>query len=102
MLRVTVELVPHGVGPPTVIGRAVIGQVPATAGQRCGYVASVWDDWHFTTPVQKAVDHDRRAGVWELVRTVLAAVHEGTGEAVTDPWLRGLLDRHFRDETGNE
>lgn len=77
MLRIRVELVPHGVGHPTTIGTAVIGQLGRNAAGRHNYAAAVWDDQVHTNAAVTSVEHDRDAGLWVLVAKVLEAVAAG-------------------------
>lgn len=78
MLRVTVELVPHGVGRPQMVGKAVVGQLARTEDGLHQYAACVWDDRLVTTPAVVVAEHNRNDGVWALLRRVLEALADGT------------------------
>lgn len=91
MLRVTVDLVPHGVSTPRRVGVAVVGQVGHVGDSRARYAAAVWDDVVHATPAIAVVDHDRADGLWELVRAVLEAVVAGDrGPALGESTLAAL------------
>lgn len=97
MLQIRVQLVPHGVGQPQTIGAAVIGQLGRGDDGLHRYAAAAWDDEVLTTPMVVSVDHDRGAGLWALVGTVLETIAGGRaaddlGQHTLDRLEQALLD----------
>ena len=83
MLRVTIELLPGGrADRARVIGRALIGQTAKRPGTLRAYAAAIWDDWT-ATPTTATAEHDRLAGVWRLVATVVLAQDDATSPRST-------------------
>ena len=97
MLRVTVDLVAHGVGAPRRVGVAVVGQVGRVGDGRARYAAAVWDDVVHAAPAIRVVDHRRADGLWELVRAVLEAVVAGDRGPALGASTLAALERALAD-----
>jgi hypothetical protein len=94
MLRITVELVPHGVEKnKRKIGEMVIALAHVDAANNGDYEGWVsHDDWTGTGPLYGKVNsHDRHNSVWSLIAKMAKAI--GAGADVPDNQPESLASR---------
>lgn len=95
MLRVTVEIVPHGVEEEKkVIGTMEVGNIGVKKDhgfghQVCAYLSRIWEDDEDKPSLEDSpvTLHDRRDGAWRLVQRVLDQRYgpiRGSSDVVVD------------------
>jgi len=76
MIKVTVELIPHGVGPPKIIGVLDIANTGDGDVITGVYDTVVYDDTYTVDKLVTGVSHYREDDVWKLIQRVLLRYDE--------------------------